>query len=233
MSDLHLEFSGGKMKVPEKKGDILVLAGDINIGTNSIEFLDECASTFNDVILVLGNHEFYHNDISVLYQEFRKHLAPNCHLLQNEWIRIRDKVFVGTTLWADMLNQAFYGMNDSNYIKNGDVLFNYNDVLLEYQKAINFLSSVKDTADVIITHHAPSIQSINLSRYGEGNILNTGYYTELLPDFEGSKVKTWIHGHTHHCVDYKRYGIRVVSNQRGYVNYEEVFDFDPNKVVEV
>lgn len=231
MSDLHLEF--GKMNIPEKKGDILILAGDIDVGVNSMEFLDKCSDTFENVLMVSGNHEFYHNDISTLYQDIKDGVQHNVHLLQNDVITIDNLSFAGCTLWSDMLRRAFYSMNDSNYISNGGRLFNHEDVIEEYKKSHQFLLDKKDEVDVIITHHAPSINSINVNRYGDKDPINTGYYTNILPEFEGSRVKTWVHGHTHHCVDYVENGIRVVSNQRGYVNYDEVPNFDPGRVLEI
>jgi len=231
MSDLHLEFGG--MKVPERKGDILILAGDIDVGVNSMEFLDECADTFDYVLMVLGNHEFYHNDISTLYQDMKDKVHPNVRILQNDIITINDLTFAGCTLWSDMLRQAFYSMNDSNYISRGGRLFNYENVIEGYRKSLEFLEGCKDEVDIFITHHAPSVQSINVARYGERDPINTGYYTEILELFKGSRVKNWIHGHTHHCVDYEEHGIHVTSNQRGYVNYDEVPNFDPERVLEI
>ncbi len=232
MSDLHLEF--GKMEVPDKKGDVLVLAGDINIGTNSMEFLDSCADVFGKVLLVLGNHEFYHNDISTLYEDFKKELVPNVHLLQNNTITLDGITFAGSTLWADMPASAFYQMNDSNYIANGKrQLFSYSDVIEEFNEGLEFLEAVKDDVDVVITHTAPSQTSIDIYRYGKDTIINKAYYTPLLHLFENSRIRTWIHGHTHYCVDYRERDIRVVSNQRGYVNYDEVAFFNPNEVVEI
>ena len=41
----------------------------------------------------------------------------------------------------------------------------------------------------------------------------------------------WIHGHTHHCVDYRIGKARVVSNQRGYPSEEP--GFEPTFTVEL
>lgn len=232
MSDLHSEFD--KMKVPEKKGDILVLAGDIDIGVDSMEFLDGCSSVFDHTLVVLGNHEFYHNDISTLYQDMKDGVHGNVKVLQNDLFTINGVTFAGCTLWSDMQERAFYSMNDSNLIsKKGKTLFNHNDVLKEYHDSYKFLQGNKGEIDVVISHHAPSIQSVNTARYGSDAPINTGYYTNILPSFKGSRVKTWIHGHTHYCVDYEEEGIRVVSNQRGYINYDEVPSFNPGKVIEI
>jgi hypothetical protein len=42
----------------------------------------------------------------------------------------------------------------------------------------------------------------------------------------------WIHGHTHHCVNYHLGGTRVLSNQRGYPD-EGVRGFDPGLLIDL
>jgi predicted phosphodiesterase len=56
ISDLHQEF--GSMDLSFEGADVVVLAGDINLGTKGIEWIK---STITDipVIYVLGNHEYY------------------------------------------------------------------------------------------------------------------------------------------------------------------------------
>jgi hypothetical protein len=63
-------------------------------------------------------------------------------------------------------------------------------------------------------------------------MLNTAFVSGL-DDFVGeSGVPLWIHGHTHHCVDYKIGKTRVFSNQRGYPG-EPDLGFKPDVVIEV
>lgn len=58
-------------------------------------------------------------------------------------------------------------------------------------------------------------------------------YASNLDDMvAGSGAALWVHGHTHHCVDYRLGGTRVVSYQRGYPN-EPVGGFKPGLVVEL
>jgi UDP-2,3-diacylglucosamine pyrophosphatase LpxH len=59
--------------------------------------------------------------------------------------------------------------------------------------------------------------------------MNTGFATEILHEFED--IDLWIHGHTHHCVDYMKNNIRVVSNQYGYDKNELVKDFSWEKTI--
>jgi integrase len=47
-----------------------------------------------------------------------------------------------------------------------------------------------------------------------------------------SRVSLWIHGHTHHNVDYKIGATRTFSNQRGYPD-ERLARFEPQKIIEI
>lgn len=239
MSDLHLEF--GDMETPPVKGDVLVLAGDIHTGTQGVEFINRCADVFPYVLVLMGNHEFYHNNMATLADEINHELnnpafemRTNVFLLDNYAIQIDDVNFIGTTLWSDIRPQAFYSMNDSRIIHNGEHKLSSLQVQALFQRNVEFIKDhlMGDIKNVVLTHHAPSSMSINETRYGKNTIMNTGYATNILDQFEG-KVDLWIHGHTHHCVDYEEYGIHVVSNQRGYVGYEEVEEFDMIATVEV
>ena len=60
MSDLHFEF-GWKMKLTPHKDTILVLAGDIDSRHKNLgDFIKYACDNYKEVIMVAGNHEFYH-----------------------------------------------------------------------------------------------------------------------------------------------------------------------------
>jgi len=230
MSDIHLEF--GDMPIPEKKGDVLVLAGDIHVGTRGANWINECARVFDDVIFVYGNHEFYNSNFRDLRREFPKLLAGNVHVLDNDTVNIKGRLFVGATLWADMLPRAFYAMNDSRVIDNGDGKFTYDDMLAEHKMSVRYLLDNAKRGCVVVTHHAPSSMSIDRARYGD-TYLNTGYYTDILHFFEDKKPTLWICGHTHSVRKYTEHDIRVVANCRGYAGYDPVWDFKSVRTVKV
>lgn len=81
---------------------------------------------------------------------------------------------------------------------------------------------------VVVTHHAPSALSLDpLSP----DPLDVAYASHL--DNLVAKADLWIHGHTHHPVDYRIGKARVVSNPRGYVGHKLVEGFRPDLVLEV
>lgn len=69
---------------------------------------------------------------------------------------------------------------------------------------------------LVVTHHAPSMKETSSPK----NVSNPGssaFATDLLGDASWSEVKAWVFGHTHFTTQFERNGIKVLSNQRGYV----------------
>ena len=261
MSDLHLEFRKKCLPpVPKKVGDVLVLAGDIHVGTNAIPWIEQCSHVFDKVFYVLGNHEFYGHKMWKLRTVLDAALAgynvnknykltklfdpiTNVTILDNKSEIYKGVNFIGTTLWSRASYYCNLAMNDFNKIaykrKNSYGKFKAEDAYVLFFENKQFIEKAcsKEIPNVVITHHAPSYNSI-APVYAHETEMNTGYATEILQDFENSNIKLWIHGHTHHCVDYVKHGIHVVSNQYGYdastFNQDElVKNFSWTKTVEI
>jgi len=49
------------------------------------------------------------------------------------------------------------------------------------------------------------------------NSWGSAFATDLLQDRDWKDVKVWVFGHTHFTTEFERCGIKVLSNQRGYV----------------
>ena len=84
-SDLHLEFHktqpAGYSGIEAVTGaDVLILAGDIALGTNAV-------SVFKDwpvpVLYVAGNHEYYGSDIVKVNKELREQCADTQSIFWN------------------------------------------------------------------------------------------------------------------------------------------------------
>ena len=121
ISDLHLEF--GPMEIELGGGDILVLAGDIDI-KGRVDWINDIAGRFNHVIYVLGNHEFYHGAMNNVYKETRESLVDNVHLLENESIII-DDVTLGNNydmlylMTLDEIDEIYFNKNGDGYGTRG------------------------------------------------------------------------------------------------------------------
>jgi Icc-related predicted phosphoesterase len=243
LSDLHLEFEPFAPPATEAEG--IILAGDISTGSNGLKW---ALKTFPDrpVIYVLGNHEFYGQTLQKLIVELRQMASgTNVHLLENDSCSIGEVTFLGATLWTDFaLNGnpvvaevvAQTGMNDYRRIRT---LPRYTRLKPADTRRLHMESrlwlegqalSLKGRKYVIVTHHAPSRQSI--PRAIEEDSFNPAFASELSPFIIQSEAQLWVHGHIHSACDYILGKTRVLANPRGYPN-ESRQGFDPGLIVEV
>ena len=259
MSDIHLEF--GNMPVPEVLGDVLVLAGDIHIGTNAIPWIEQCAEKFDHVIYIMGNHEYYGQKFWKLVSQVRNSLAgysmddikfkddlskvqkifdpiTNVYVLDNDSIKIEDVYFHGSILWSKANPFTELYINDFKKITykypGGYGKFSAAECALKFFENKMWLEKaiVPGEKNVVITHFAPSFEMINMFRYKD-DMMNSYYATEILQDFDPYDINLWISGHTHSVYDKVISGIHSVSNCRGYKGHEIVEGFNPIAMVEV
>jgi Icc-related predicted phosphoesterase len=239
VSDLHLETCEKGVGVPDLgTGDILILGGDIlcaryfktkgELHVIFDKFLKKCVENFTEVLYILGNHEAYGYNYEGTFKVLSEHMPQRIHLLENDCVKIQDWVFLGATLWTDFRNEnpldmmeAGMRMNDYKTIRIGD---NYRklrpeDALKFHIKSKNFLQAkldqLKNDKVWVLTHHAPSYQSIH-SKYRTQTI-NSAYASDLDGFIlENPQIKFWSHGHTHENFDYMIGECRVICNPRGY-----------------
>ena len=248
LSDLHLSVGG--MDRPRNDADVVVLAGDIARPRESAAW----ALGFDKPVLyVLGNHEFYGSSIEGTVDELRRLCAgSHVHVLDDEEILIDGVRFLGSTLWTDFrlfgdgdargaaMAGARHFMRDFSRIRTSDAtsaLFTPADSAALFERHADWLRRHLDNGHsgptVVITHHAPSRQSIH-PRYAD-SLLNACFVSNAEYLVNGTRVQLWIHGHTHDSFDYVVHSTRVVCNPRGYAKngVNENFLFDPNLIVEV
>lgn len=237
LSDLHLEF--GNLREEPKPADVLILAGDITI-KNRVEWVNIQANRFNHVIMIMGNHEFYRQNLDNTFRKTQENLDPKVHLLQNESVTIDGVTFHGTTLWTDMNNgdpmtylEANGGMNDFRLVRadNGTSRFSAERSHKEHNVARVFLNESIQEGDVVITHHAPTMLSI--ADEFRGQRLNGAYASDLSDIMFDRKPALWFHGHVHNTFDYMIGDTRVLCNPRGYEGHELNPDFNVNAEVEI
>lgn len=254
LSDLHNEFSKYQLQVLD--ADLIILAGDIGVGTKGIEFAMRLLEiTKSKILYVAGNHEFYGGNIDVVRQQLLKLCTPEqafeveqrLFFLDNDQVVIDGVRFLGTTLWTDFrlfgeekrdkCLQAGRWLNDFRIIRvgNGDT-FQPLDSVVFHEQALEWLTKKLDQGHegptIVITHHLPSAESV-ATRYKD-DLLSACFSSNL--DHLFGKMDLWIHGHTHDSLDYVKNGTRIVCNPRGYSRYEkdvENFNFDPKLVIEV
>lgn len=248
-SDLHLEFGENwhilKHESPINVcGDILVLAGDTGYLGDDIyaahTFWDWASENYQQVIVALGNHEFYkYYDLSSMYDGLAVEIRPNVHYYYNKVIRIQDVDFIVSTLWANISKEdapiTEQRVMDFHRILYGENILTYLDFNKEHQRCLNFIKQSVSGSDakhkIVVTHHVPSFQL--MSPEFAGSRINGAFTVELADYIEKSGIDYWIYGHSHRNIDKIIGKTHCVCNQFGYAFNMEHSSFDPSKVIDI
>jgi Calcineurin-like phosphoesterase len=248
LSDLHLEF--GKIRLPDVQADVWVLAGDIWLRDRGVHWAKRLRS-LDRIIYVPGNHEFYRSEYYATIDRLRTACADTGIRFGHRDEFVIDGVrFLCATLWTDFelygpdrreqaMREAEDGLNDFRLIT---VAAAYQARRLRAVDALELhdadreflekrLETPFDGPTVVVTHHLPSMRSID-KRYGT-SLVNASYASNFDGLIERARPVLWIHGHTHDSFDYLIGSTRIVCNPRGYTPDELNSRFDPALTVEV
>ena len=235
-SDLHLEMSANAAWIQshplEVAGEILVLAGDTAYLEEGVPdwFLDWASTSYKQVMLIPGNHEFYKfYDIAKLNDGYCLEIRPNVHSYYNAVVHIGDIDFIITTLWAKIpLKESYYTEQVVSDFRR--IIFNG-----EHERCLAFLkdaiSNSRARRKIVVTHHVPSFQ-MQCPKFADSQA-NGAFTVELEDYIKDSGIDYWIYGHSHYNVDVKIGNTKCVSNQLGYVFHGEHEFFNPGKSLEV
>jgi Icc-related predicted phosphoesterase len=78
------------------------------------------------------------------------------------------------------------------------------------------LEESKSFKNVVITHHAPSIQSI--PEEFKNSYLSAAYASNLEDFIIKHQPEFWIHGHVHKPIKYKIGETKIICNPHGYID---------------
>lgn len=242
LSDLHNEFE--EFKPDTVKCDVVILAGDVAPGEKGVTWINAYYPSLPS-IYIAGNHEYYGHSIPRLTEKLRLACKDtSITFLECASVIIGGVRFLGCTLWSDF---DITGNRAASMDAAQAIMADYKRIRVSPQyrklrpidtKSYHHYSNtwlteqVKSSSEpvVIITHHAPSVQSLKPG--SELDHISGAYASNLEPLIEAGNIKLWIHGHTHHCVDYLIGSTRVLSNQRGYPD-EPAEGFRNDLVVEI
>ena len=227
-------------------GDIWTEGRQFNLWTHNVD-LDFSASwmkvvseQFKYVVFVHGNHDYYKARFDTLSEKVRVEIKEqemnNVFLLDCDVIELDGITFVGGCMWSNYGNrdaismmEAVNYMNDYRLIRVGEEYRKLKPVdclkVFDKTKALIF-KTAKECKEagkpcVVITHMAPSYQSVNEKyRNKRDELSNTWYYSELSSYIVDSGIAYWIHGHMHDANIYVIDKTIVLCNPRGYVGYE-------------
>ena len=247
-SDLHLEFADNwrflKENPFEVAGDILVLAGDIGyLGDDNYSkhpFWDWAAENYQQVIVCMGNHEFYkYFDLALLPDNYCLEIRPNVHGYYNGIVHLGDVDIIISTLWSHIdLKDAYFTesvISDFRRILYNKELITFVEFNKEHERCLRFIkTSVSESnapVKVVVTHHVPSFQM--LAPEFKGSTANGAFTVELEDYIKTSSISYWIYGHSHRNIDKQIGNTLCVTNQLGYVFHDEHINFDPVKFIEI
>ena len=140
LNDLHIEFAD--FDIPDTDADVIVLAGDIGVGTDGLKWIAQQAVK-KPVIYVPGNHEFYQHDLA-LVKHLKDKALSHIHVLDNDQVEIDGVRFLGSILWTDFalygeadkvlsMQHAKSSMSDFNLINNGHGPFTPQDSIIRHE----------------------------------------------------------------------------------------------------
>lgn len=199
-------------------------------------FVEETAK-YRQVFYVMGNHEHYHAEFLSTEQRLRAIMPDNVRLMELDDVVIDGVRFLGCSLWTDLNGDdpstaaVLRGlMNDYRVVKYHNPANNAWHRLTPditrgvHRASVNWLKDrlreQPHTPTVVITHHAPSFQSIG-SKHKHDRLMSGGYASDLQDlILENPQIRYWVHGHTHNFCDYQVGTTTVLCNPRGYQGYE-------------
>lgn len=247
-SDLHLEFAENasfiKHNPMDVVGDILILAGDIGyLGDQNYSrhpFWDWASENFEQVIVAMGNHEFYKFfDISTLSDGYKLQIRHNVAAYYNAVIPIGNTDIIVSTLWSSVpLKEAAYTeqvISDFHRIIYKGEMLTFADFNREHRRCLDFIKSAvsesKAAHKIVVSHHVPSFKM--LCPKFKGSKANGAFTVELEDFIKTSGIDYWIYGHSHYNVDVLIGNTLCLSNQLGYVFHNEHTLFRKDAIIEV
>lgn len=269
LSDLHLEVCRQyhTFRIAARAPN-LVLAGDIGRLVDYdayLHFLFVQTAAFECVFLVLGNHEFYGLSFDEAINrakqlEAEPVLGGKLVLLhQRRWDdELSDVTVLGYTLWShippESADLTAAKINDFKQIEGWTVDSHNGRFASDMAWLRGELTNMPAVGNgkrsvLVVTHHAPCMEGTSHPK-NSNNPWSVAFATDVFDarEWRDSGIGYWVFGHTHYTTEMVKEGVRIVSNQRGYVfpgaNQEVVsrrkpkmklglHDFDVGKVIDL
>src|ERR1700738_3488533 len=214
--------------------DLVIVPGDTCEGAlRGFEPLRRIVPQPIPILMVLGNHEFYHRFVPHELAQARSHAAAfNIHVLENDTIVRGGVRFVGATLWTDyaifgeanqaaVMNACASGMNDHRLIgwqKQPWLRFRPQEAALLHRRSRTYLKDALTAPfngpSVMVTHHGVHWNSV-LPRFAT-DPLTGAFVSDLEELILTTKPVLAVHGHVHHSCDYRIGETRILCNPHGY-----------------
>lgn len=237
LSDLHIDIASRENELLNWVGDVVVIPGDV-CSVKSItdpdkeylitNFFDRACKSATNVIYVFGNHEYYDDDILTARQKMQEYFDNNgfnnITILENETVNIDGITFFGATYWTNLNNGNPMAilkakeLNDFKVINNGGNLLTPEDTILFNQNSKAALTEVLNNNNnvFVVTHHAPSFQSVDEVFMNDIDMNYAFANSEEYFIVDHPNILCWAHGHMHNFANYNIGTTIVLCNPRGY-----------------
>lgn len=244
-SDLHLEFPKNNEFIKESplvpSGEILLLAGDIvpfHLIDERRDFFKFCSDNFEFTYWIPGNHEYYNGDLLNRTGQFMENIERNVHLVNNTWAHHGNARLIFSTLWTPVsIDKAWHvqnGLNDYRVIKDDGKLFTTSRSTKLFEENLEFIKEAVENNQrekcIVVTHHVPTFQ--HYPEEYKNSVINEAFAVDLDHFIEDGVIDHWIYGHHHRNIPAFKIGsTELLTNQLGYVSYNEHNDFSLNKLI--
>lgn len=246
-SDLHLEFPKNREYIKahpiEPVGDIMLLGGDI-VPFREMEkhkdFFDYLSDHFEKTYWIPGNHEYYGFDLAEKCGTFNEAIRENLFLLNNTSVVYQDVKLIFSTLWsqidtenASVIHQE---LNDFHRIKYKAAPLSVKHFNGIHKESLHFvereLSMSQHPKKVMVTHHVPTLRNYPLQYLKSP--LNKAFAIELDDLIARTQPAYWVYGHHHYNThDFSIGNTRLLTNQLGYLDNDENYNFYNNKTFSI
>ena len=231
------------------EADVIIHAGDFsNRLSGAIEFAETCKNLNKNFIFVLGNHDYYCSNYDLVV-DFLKENYPQNALLDDNYIKIQDKIFVGGTLFTNFRSNspltspnvllqskkdAEQSIYDFNQIRIGNdnrtiTADDYRALFKRYHQ--NIMQFKGQDNVIVITHFPPHLAC--LDPYWGNHPIASALNPYFINDLDVKGFKLWISGHTHTSVDTVVDGCRLVINPLGYPQEQGKNGFRENLIIDI
>lgn len=224
LSDVHHEFCRDERLFKTQGEDVLVIAGDLNVGALSVYYsLMSFYEEQKNIIYVPGNHEYYRTSIA----DFDANISAltrdsSIRFLNPGSVVIDGVAFIGAALWTDFRKNSLAKLACSTRINDFRQVNSFSPEMcsslhlehLEYIKSA--YEAHREQKKVIVTHFLPAVECIALEYRNEADLINYYFATDNGEYISGLSDTTWLFGHTHSNVDVTIGDTRCIANPYGY-----------------
>lgn len=214
LSDLHTEGGFDRNLLKTQGEDVLVLAGDIAVGSRDTwELITMFAEEQPNIVFTYGNHEFYKQNYQEVCREMQAYAEGTRVKILNPGIcyydpatdalhdycltpDTGDRVYIiGAPLWTNFRYNdlsklaAKTGINDFRLIRYEDRLFEPNDAAYMFEQQYGYIKLMAAAAKgkkLIVTHFLPATECIDKQYLGQNQVTST------LNDYFASDLGEWI-----------------------------------------